>query len=227
MYICEFFQSLTLLQSSSCWLNEAFFEDKVYVEILPKEKLTSQICVQDNAQNYLIYKDSYHQLFYAVGIDDINEEIETLSTFQISIPSSQAIYLEASVIEAIYLYDHIFDDYQKRWPIDLLLPLMFLDNLFCQNVKDNQECFPKTYRIPCLHQLFIKRFYYFIIQYCYYRFQCQDAHSLTHPYHFENLVQNKLHQYIQHSPIQNISELTYLENKALDQFVRKMSQNGS
>lgn len=227
MYIYEFFQSLTLLQSSSFWLNETFFEDKIYIDLLPKERLSSKICVQDNAQNYLIYKDRHDSLFYAIGIDEIDWEIEKLDAFQMSVPTTQAIYLEAGVIEAIYLYDQVLRYDKKRQLVSLLLPVSSLDNLFSHHVDNNQELYPETYRIPCLHKLYIKRFYYFIIQYCYYRFQCQQYQTLTHPHHFENLVQNKLHQYIQHSQIQCILELTCLENQTLDQFIRKLHQNGS
>ena len=86
----------------------------------------------------------------------------------------------------------------------------------------NKEAYPHTYALPFLHQLYVTRFYYFIIQYCYFRFQCQQSHSLTHPYHFELLVENKLSQYLQLSPIHHIADLTYLNNQQLDDYISQM-----
>ncbi|UTY39365.1 hypothetical protein NMU03_00590 [Allocoprobacillus halotolerans] len=226
MYINDFFDSLTLLQSSYQFIDEDFFQDKQYIQTLTQDQLSGDILYQQKAQYYLIYKQEFSDQLYAYGLDDLYHYIDELFHFQITVPISQAIYLEAAVLEALYLYDHLFYKHFHNSLTHLLLPLPYLYNLFCGQIEKNQKAYPKTYMIPILQQLFMSRFYYFLIQYCYIRFQCQQHHSLTHPYHFDLLVQNKLTQYLKSKPIQHITDLTFLENIILDEYIQSL-QNDS
>ena len=219
MYIDDFFHSLPLLQLSSSLLNEDFFKDKQYIQILSHDQIDSNIQCDKTANDYLIYsyKDHPHQL-YGYRLDELLNNIKQLSDARIVVPADKAIYLEAAIQEAIYLYDQLIENHQSPFT-DLLLPLPYLYNLLADKVEKNQIAYPTTYAIPCLHELFVSRFYYFIIQYCYVRFQCQHHDSLTHPYHFKFYVQNKLEQYLKLRPVHCIYDLTHLENSILDHYI--------
>ena len=222
MYIDDFFHSLTLLQPTYQFINEDFFRDKKYIQIISNDQMPLDIHIKTPAQNYLIYSD-LHDLkhLYAYELDSLYHYINEISQFKITIPSTQAIYLEAGILEAIYLYDYLFKTSFKHYST-LLLPLFHLYHILIGHPHKNKEAYPHTYALPFLHQLYVTRFYYFIIQYCYFRFQCQQSHSLTHPYHFELLVENKLSQYLQLSPIHHIADLTYLNNQQLDDYISQM-----
>ena len=193
MYIDDFFHSLTLLQPTYQFINEDFFRDKKYIQILSNDQMPLDIHIKTPAQNYLIYSD-LHDLkhLYAYELDSLYHYINEISQFKITIPSTQAIYLEAGILEAIYLYDHLFKTSFKHYST-LLLPLFHLYHILIGHPYKNKEAYPHTY-----------------------------AHSLTHPYHFELLVENKLSQYLQLSPIHHIADLTYLNNQQLDDYISQM-----
>ena len=126
MYIDDFFHSLTLLQPTYQFINEDFFRDKKYIQILSNDQMHLDIHIKTPAQNYLIYSD-LHDLkhLYAYELDSLYHYINEISQFKITIPSTQAIYLEAGILEAIYLYDHLFKTSFKHYS-SLLLPLFHL-----------------------------------------------------------------------------------------------------
>ena len=225
MYIHDFFRSLTLLQSSYQFIDERFFIDKDYVQEIDCLQLTENNLDPQKGNHNLIYINQKHPEKYETEcLDDLYQYMHQLSHLQMTIPASKAIYLEAGILEAIYLYDSLWLNSSKAIDSQLLLPLLHLHNLFCQCPQNNKNDFPKTYMIECLQQLYILRFYYFIIQYCYVRFQCQKYHTLTHPHHFHILVQNKLRQYIKERPIQHIQDLTFLDNPILDQYISSLEK---
>lgn len=227
MYIYDFFHSLIFLQPSDQFFDEDFLADKYHVQVIHHSQLTENVSYHQKANFYLIYtKQENSKRFYAHSLDALYQYIKQLSGLKITIPASQAIYLEAGILEAIYLYDYLLSNSLMNSYSHLLLPLSYLDNLFCGCPQNNKNDYPQTYHIECLQQLYILRFYYFIIQYCYNRFQCQQHLVLTHPYHFDILVQNKLTQYLKVRPIKHIQDLTFLDNPILDQYIHSL-QNDS
>lgn len=220
MYIDDFFHSLPLLQLSSSLNNVDIFKDKQYIQIMSCDQADSNIQCVKTANGYLVYNynNQSYQL-YEYQLDELLNNIKQLSEVRIVVPADKAIYLEAAILEAIYLYDQLIENHQTPF-IDLLLPLSYLYNLLTDKVKKDQTANPMINVIPCLHDLFIARFYYFIIQYCYIRFQCQQNDSLTHPYHFKFFVQNKLEQYLNLKPVYHVQDLTHLENSILEDYIQ-------
>lgn len=220
MYIDDFLHSLPLLQLSLPLCDEDFFKDKQYIQTLSCDRIDFNIQCNEMANDYLIYSYKEHlQQFYGYGLDELLNNIKQLSDLKIAIPACKAIYLEAAILEAIYLYDQLIENNQSPFT-DLLLPLPYLYNLLTGQAEKNKTAYPDTYAIPCLHELFVARFHYFIIQYCYGRFQCQYYDTLTHPYHFNFIAQNKLEQYLKLKPIYHVHDLTHLENSILEDYIQ-------
>lgn len=225
MYIDSFLSSLTILEQTYSIFEVSFLKDKINYHIGFQEPfLQNTVC--STQQKYCFFytnQKNTHQ-FFSIDIENILRYLQQLHQYKIAIPAASAIYLEAAIIEAVRLYDEITCYPCDKFPFDPSVMASFptLYVLF-QSWQDSEILSSMTY-FALFQDFFISKFYYFIIQYCYFRFQCEKAVSLTHPHHFQRLVYNKIQQYHKQNKTYTISDLTYIENKEFDDFLLTINQ---